>query len=241
MLKRLISIAGFFTGGGWVPLAVAAGAAFLLGAGVAGGGVWWVQSARIDGYQLQVAAADKALQVVTANRDALSRDNDRLAGVVERQQREADAIQAKAEAAIKAQQAAASKIRVELRDAKDRTATLLQQIQDAHHAQPIVVSEIVIDDFDPLIRFGLERLRCEQRAGNRGEGPDRCRVPLPAAEGGAGAAGAAGGAGDYRPGFDTQVRMLNDLWRLHEWGASCYADKAAIAESEQSAIEGAQP
>ena len=242
MLKNLLGlgkVAGFLTGGGWMPLAIAVGVAFVLGGTAVGVAAWKIQSARIDGYQRQVAAAESQLATVTANRDALSRDNDKLAGILETQQREADAADARSIAVLKAQQADASKIRLDLRDSRDQTETLIQQIEDARHAQPVTVSQVVVDGFHPLIRFGLERLRCTQRAANRGEGPDACRVPLPDAKHGAGAAGGSAGAGDYRPGFATQLRMLNDLWRLHDWGASCYADKRAIAASQ--AIEGAQP
>jgi hypothetical protein len=225
MLKQLLGLA---TGGGWIPLAVV----FVLGLSAGGGATWWIQSTRIDGYQLQVTAAEDRFNTMQANRDALSHDNDRLAGVVERQQREADAAADRAKATLERQQAGAADVRLQLRDARDQTASLIQKIQDAHHAQPIHVSEIMVDDFHPLIRFGLERLLCAQRAGYRGEAADGCRVPLPNAAGDAGAAGGSAGAGDYRPGFDAQLRMLNDLWRLHNWGASCYADKRAIADSQ---------
>lgn len=239
MLKQLLGLGGsaaaFLSGGGWVPLAVV----FAIGLAAGGGASWWIQSARIDGYQRQVDAADKQLATVTANRDALSRDNDKLAGIIERQQREADAADARAAAVLKSQQAGASKLGLELRDARDRTETLIQQIEDARNAQPIVASETVIDDFHPLIRFGLERLRCEQRAANRGEAGDSCRVSLPVAAGGDGAVGGSARAGDYRPGFAAQLRVLNDLWRLHDWGAACYADKRAIAASQ--AIEEPKP
>jgi hypothetical protein len=205
---------------GWLFIACGVLAALLFASGIALKGAWDSEQAALD-----------RLETMTANRDALSRDNDKLSEVIERQQREADAADEKAKAALQSQQAAASKIRIELRDARDQTATLIQQIQDARHARPIVVSQTVTDDFDPLIRVGLERLKCVQRARNRGEASDGCRVPLPTDPSGNGAAGGPGGAGDYRPGFNAQLRMLNDLWRLHDWGASCYDDKRAIAEA----------
>jgi hypothetical protein len=238
MLGAIKTLLGIGSGVSWIAYAVV----FALGIAAGGGGAWWIQSTRIDGYQRQAAASEKGeaaarveLAIVTANRDQLSRDNDRLAEIVASQQREADAADAKAKATLKAQQVSASQIRADLQNARDYTEGLLQQIEDAHHAQPTVVSEIVVDDFHPLIRLGLERLRCEQRAGNRSEAPDGCRVPLQIAAGGAGAAGDPSGAGDYRPGFAAQLRMLNDLWRLHDWGASCYADKRAIAAAQEAA------
>jgi hypothetical protein len=205
----------------WLAIACAVLGVIVIAEGIAVKAAWDSETAALD-----------RLTTVTANRDALSRDNDKLAGVIERQQREADAADAKAKAALSSQQAAASKIRVELRDAKDQTTTLIQQIQDARHVRPTVVSQTVTDGFDPLIHVGLERLKCVQRARNRGEAGDGCRVPLPTDTGGAGASGGPDRAGDYRPGFDTQLRMLNDLWRLHDWGASCYSDKRAIAASQ---------
>ena len=33
-----------------------------------------------------------------------------------------------------------------------------------------------------------------------------------------------------------QLQFLSDAWRLRDWGASCYADKRAIAES-QAAVQ----
>lgn len=177
-------------------------------------------------------AAVERLADMTAMRDGLSRDLDNAIEARDREHREADAADAKAKATLAEQKKQAAEIRNALDAATDQTETLIQQIQDARHARPIVVSQTATDGFDPLIVIGLERLKCVQRAANRGDAPDGCGVPVSDAGGGAGAAAGSAGAGDFRPGFDTQLRMLNDLWRLHDWGAACYRDKAAIRSAQ---------
>jgi hypothetical protein len=206
----------------WLLAGIVAAIAIIAGEGIALNGAWDSK-----------AAAERDLKTMTGLRDGLAHDLDNAIEARDREHREADAADATAKATLAAQKLEASKIRGALDTATETTETLIQQIQDARHARPaIVVSQTVTDGFDPLIVVGLERLKCVQRARNRSQPADGCGVPLSLAGGGAGAAGATNGAGDYRPGFDTQLRMLNDMWRLHDWGASCYQDKAAIRAAQ---------
>lgn len=194
----------------------------LLGAGDLVLGSWW-WSARHD------------LKTMTTDRNAQATAVKVGQGIVAAQQKTMDADDAKAWATIKSQQASVLQLASQAQASADDRETLLQQIKDQAHAHSaIVVSSVPVPvGFDPVVLAGMRCLRGVQ-LGHALSSPE-CRIQAADGTGGPGSAGDPAGAGAPRPNAEQQADFLAFAWRLRDWGASCYADKRAIAASQAAA------
>lgn len=146
-----------------------------------------------------------------------------------------DAISKQATERAQAQQQSAREIAGKLQTTTDENNALFQQLQEKINARPILVTQLgVPDGWDPVVELGMHRLKCVQlrAAGGQGDFPD-CRVQDGDPAGRSGLVGDQAGANYPRPTAGQQLEFLNWAWRLRDWGASCYADKRAIAASQQ--------
>jgi hypothetical protein len=207
---------------------------FALGLAAGGSGVGWVMHQHAVALTAQRDSARHDLATMTADRDAKARAVKVGQGIITGMQKQWDEADAKAQATIKAQQQQAGALAAELQTTTDQREAYLQQLKEAGHARPIVVSQTVHDGWDPVVVAGMRRLKCVQLAAlGAGNLPAAdCGVQAPDGAGRPVAPGDPAGAGDYRPTFDQQLQFLADAWRLRDWGASCYADKRAIAAAQ---------
>lgn len=206
-----------------VPATLSIAIAFLLAAVVGEGFV-------IRGQETTISAKTLEVQTVKADRDAQARAVKVGQGIIDGMRKQWDEADAAAQKTIKSQQATAASLANQLQVTSDQREAYLQQLKEAGHARPIVVSTSVHDGWDPVVAAGMHRLRCDQLAANGVPAAD-CGLPAQDGAGGPVAPGGSAGTGDYRPTFDQQLQFLADAWRLRDWGASCYADKRAIAAS----------
>ena len=230
LIKSAIDLA---TGGSWIVYAVVAALSF--GAGV--GGTWWVAHQRILAVTAERDANALELKTMTADRDAQATAVKVGQGIITGMQAQWDEADSKAKATIAAGEQKAAELAADLQATSDQRESYLQQLKEAGQARPIVVSQVVRDGWDPVVLAGMRRLKCVQLAaiaGSHGVPAADCGLQAEAGAAGSDLAADPAGAGDYRPTFDQQLQLLSDAWRLRDWGASCYADKRAIAASEQA-------
>lgn len=147
---------------------------------------------------------------------------------------EIDEADRQAQVAKQGQQAAVRQLADAQRKAADDKNSLLTQLQEKIHARPIVVIEGVPDGWDPAVLSGMRALKCVQL---RAAHPDQhdfpdCDLQNQDDTAGSGLTGGPAGASYPRPNAEQQLAFLEWSWRLREWGASCYADKRAIAASQ---------
>lgn len=204
--------------------------AFSIAANVGEG---WV----IRGDQVTIAAKDTVIKDVTKDRDAQVAGLETAKESLRRQQEVWDADQAKTLKTAAVQQQAITDIATKLQDASEDRDTYLQQLKDQAHARPatiLVSGPQAPEGWDSLVVAGMRRLRCVQLADSRHQSAADCRIPAEVHSGLAGASGDPAGAGAARPSADQQLDFLAFAWRLRDWGASCYADKAAIRASQKA-------
>jgi hypothetical protein len=181
-----------------------------------------------------ISAKDERIKEIAQDRDAQADGLATAKAALKRQQDRMDENDAVARTSLQKQQANAHALAVKLRDATDQKHAVLAQLQEEINARPetVVVSVSVPDGWDPAIVVGMRRLKCVQltAAGN----PDAadCRVSGTAGAGRSGLVGDPTGAPYPRPTARQQLDFLAFAWSLREWGASCYDDKRAIAESQ---------
>lgn len=179
------------------------------------------------------AAAELSLTVMTKDRNAQAKAVRVGQGIIEGMQKQWDEADTKASAVIKAQQRSAQDLAAALQTTSDEREAYLQQLMEAGHARPVIVSQGVKDGWNPIVLAGMRKLKCVQLAALTGNLPAAdCGVQAQDGSRGPVAAGDSAGAGDYRPTFDQQLQFLSDAWRLRDWGSSCYSDKRAIAASQ---------
>lgn len=208
---------------------------FGIGLAAGAGGTWRVMQWDLNGKEAQLSGKDTALKAVTADRDAQAKAVKVGQGIITGMQAQWDEADAQAKATIAAGEQKAVQLAADLQTTSDQRESYLQQLKEAGHARPIVVSQVVKDGWDPVIVDGMRRLKCVQLAalaGPNGVPAADCRVQAQNGATGPNVAADPAGAGDYRPTFDQQLQLLSDTWRLRDWGASCYADKRAIAASQ---------
>jgi hypothetical protein len=83
--------------------------------------------------------------------------------------------------------------------------------------------------WDPVVLAGMRCLRGVQLG--RDLSAPECRIQATDGASRSGPVGDPTGTGARRPTAEQQADFLAFAWRLRDWGASCYADKRAIAAS----------
>lgn len=236
-------VLGIGSGISWIVYAV------LIGIGVAIGtaGTAAVEEIRLDASQAETRAE-------TARADANSRLLDRMnaeaaglaaslaqaAEINKHQQDEADRVERDAAEIQARQRAASSSLQDQLDVAKAQTRTIMQALKDAHHE---TLGQPIRDGFDPLILVGIDWLRCLQRAGNAGGDEAACAGRSGLSAGGPAAPIDGTGTGNWRPTFEQQRWLLNELYKLHDWGRGSVGQIEAIAKTQRTGpvtIEGPQ-
>lgn len=232
---------------GWIKMALGIGSginwivyAVLIGIGVAIGtaGTAAVEEVRLDASQAETKAETARAD---ANSRLLDRMNDQAAGLAaslaqaaeisKAQQDAADQIEADAAETRRRQQAQAATLQQQLDAAKTQTSTLMQALKDAHNDE--TPGEPIRDGFDPLVLIGIDRLSCLQRTGNAGGDQAACAGGPSVSAGRSAAALDGTGAGHWRPTFEQQLWLLNEVFKLHDWGRGCVGQVQAIAKSQR--------
>lgn len=176
--------------------------------------------------------ASTSLDIVTKDRDAQVIAVTQLQGISSRQQQTMRDMDERTTASLKRQQEDALKLASQNQSLADDRDSLLARIKDAaHDHDTTVIVSGVSQGWDPLILAGMRCLRGVQ-LGRDLSAPD-CRIQATDGAGGSGSVGSPTGANPPRPSAEQQADFLAFAWRLRDWGASCYADKRAIAAGQQ--------
>jgi hypothetical protein len=211
--------------------------AVLLFVSVAGNVAEWVV---ISGKNDTILAQHNEIEKVwKVENKALAAKLELANGEIENVHAMMDAISKQATERAQAQQESARAIAGKLQATTDENNALFQQLQEKINARPVLVTQLgVPDGWDPVVDLGMHQLKCVQlraAAGGQGDFPD-CRVQDGDSAGRSGLIGDQSGADYPRPTAKQQLEFLNWAWRLRDWGASCYADKRAIAASQAGPV-----
>jgi len=227
---------GIGSGINWIVYAVLIGIGVVIGTA----GTAIVEEIRLDASQAETRAE---MARADANSRLLDRMNDEAAGLAaslaqaaeinKHQQDQADQIEREAAEIQARQRQASSSLQAQLDVAKTQTSTLMQALKDAHHESPESDGQPVRDGFDPLILVGIDRLSCLQRTGNAGGDEAACAGRSSVSAGGPAAALDGTGAGHWRPTFEQQIWLLNEVYKLHDWGRGCVNQVQAIAKTQR--------
>jgi hypothetical protein len=151
---------------------------------------------------------------------------------IARFQKEIDAADAGARKIQERQMATVAQRQIENRATQNRTGVILQTLKDQTDVSPTINSPVVHDGFDPVVLAGIRWLQCLQSAAAIGSSSTECRGRAQISAGRPFAPDTSARTGRYAPSVTQQLWLLGLVYRFRDWGAACYADKDAIAESQ---------